>query len=51
VWKDDSLRLDASAVTSAYRNVFTGERVRNVDGVLRLREVFATFPVALLEPE
>ena len=51
VWKDHSLRLDASAAADVYRNVFTGERVRNANGVLRLSEVLETFPVALLEPE
>jgi (1->4)-alpha-D-glucan 1-alpha-D-glucosylmutase len=44
VWGETTL-----AVGGSWRNVYTGEKVRGDH--LALREVFATFPVALLEQE
>jgi maltooligosyltrehalose synthase len=35
----------------AWQNIFTGEVIRARDGTLRMEEVFATFPLALLTPE
>ncbi|MGH7965708.1 MAG: malto-oligosyltrehalose synthase, partial [Candidatus Binatia bacterium] len=53
VWGDSWLTLHAASTNHHYRNLFTGERVTavNRDGTmaLALGEVFADFPVALLE--
>ncbi len=47
VWQSEQLRLPDAGT---YRNVFTGAAVR-VSGNLRLSELFADFPVALLLSE
>jgi (1->4)-alpha-D-glucan 1-alpha-D-glucosylmutase len=53
VWGETALPVPGAGDGAAYRNVFTGETVRAVDGeggtALPLAEVFASFPVALLE--
>ncbi len=54
VWGDSSLVIPEGKVGESYRNIFTGETVEAVQRegkpVLPLGHVFATFPVALLEP-
>jgi (1->4)-alpha-D-glucan 1-alpha-D-glucosylmutase len=53
VWGDAALGLPDSAAGGAYRNLFTNQRLTVVAGddgaALPLAEVFAAFPVALLE--
>jgi maltooligosyltrehalose synthase len=50
---DTSLAVPDGQAGQTYRNVFTGETVAALEGeqsvVLPLREIFASFPVALLE--
>jgi len=48
VWGDDRLLLPQGSATE-FRNIFTEERMGAVDGSLPLRDVFATFPIAVLE--
>jgi (1->4)-alpha-D-glucan 1-alpha-D-glucosylmutase len=54
LWHDDELLLPAHACES-WRNIFTGETIRTHTTVkgkaLSLTEVFARFPVALLQAE
>jgi (1->4)-alpha-D-glucan 1-alpha-D-glucosylmutase len=50
VWRDSSLELPGSQLKWEYRNLFTGEDLSAGNrGHLPLAEVFANFPVALLE--
>jgi (1->4)-alpha-D-glucan 1-alpha-D-glucosylmutase len=55
VWEDSWLTLSTSGANSCYRNLFTGELLTAVSregrDTLALAEVFANFPVALLEAE
>ncbi len=46
VWNDATLPLD---LRGSWRNVFTGETIESSGSPLRLSQVFATFPVAILE--
>jgi maltooligosyltrehalose synthase len=46
-WADASIALPTGAAQE-FRNVMTGEVVRANDGALLCREVFRSFPVALL---
>lgn len=54
VWQGSCLVLPDGTAGQRYRNIFTGEMVAAVVGegtvVLPLGEVFASFPVAILEP-
>ncbi|RIK35049.1 MAG: hypothetical protein DCC57_23750, partial [Chloroflexi bacterium] len=54
VWADTSLRLPAGLNAARYRNLYTGALLTPVEqeGTLRLRlaDVLADFPVALLTP-
>ncbi|NIO87352.1 MAG: hypothetical protein GTN68_43075 [Candidatus Aminicenantes bacterium] len=53
VWKDSSLVLSLSKAGASFRNIFTNEivtvKVHKDATVLSLSEVFANFPVVLLE--
>lgn len=53
VWLDSSLAVPDSQVGQTFRNIFTGETVKALESegsvVLPLKEIFASFPVALLE--
>jgi len=53
VWKDTEVTIPDGIPGDSYRNIFTGEVVTEIkqDGkrTLHLGEVFASFPVALLE--
>lgn len=53
VWEDSRLVLPGAAPGQRYRNIFTGEIVasagENGNGGIQLADVFASFPVALLE--
>ncbi|HSB34565.1 MAG TPA: malto-oligosyltrehalose synthase [Nitrospirota bacterium] len=53
VWEDSRLVLPGAASGRQYRNIFTGEIVasagENGNGGIQLADVFASFPVALLE--
>jgi (1->4)-alpha-D-glucan 1-alpha-D-glucosylmutase len=55
VWKDTGVMIPDEIPGDTYRNIFTGEVVTEIkqDGkrTLRLGEVFASFPVALLEKQ
>ena len=46
-WGEMTLSLPVNAATS-WTNIFTGEQVSAVDGRLKLSELFASFPVAVL---
>jgi len=48
VWGETTLPLPKGS-PDTFRNIFTEERVQARDGSLQLREVFASFPVAVLE--
>ncbi len=48
-WRSTTLTLPAVPVGTRYRNVFTGEIVERDDRGLALADIFASFPVALLE--
>ena len=49
VWLDTTLIVPGLADETAYRDAFTGSVVHLNDGGLTLRDILATFPVALLE--
>jgi maltooligosyltrehalose synthase len=53
VWEDSRLVLPGDGPGRQYRNVFTGEFVAaepiNGDRAVQLADLFASFPVALLE--
>jgi (1->4)-alpha-D-glucan 1-alpha-D-glucosylmutase len=53
VWEDSRLLLPGAGAGQAYRNVFTGEiltvMIENGDAAVYLADLFASFPVALLE--
>jgi len=53
VWEDSQLILPKEFGSEQYRNIFTGEIIRaagyNEHAGLSLAEVFAVFPVAVLE--
>jgi (1->4)-alpha-D-glucan 1-alpha-D-glucosylmutase len=54
VWDDTVVRLPGTEAVRRWRNVFTGAAVTPADGsppALRLAEIVADFPVALLEGE
>jgi (1->4)-alpha-D-glucan 1-alpha-D-glucosylmutase len=48
VWRDTALRLPAALRRRHWTNVLTGARVETADGMLRLADALAAFPVALL---
>jgi (1->4)-alpha-D-glucan 1-alpha-D-glucosylmutase len=52
-WGDSGIILPGEISGRRFRNIFTGETVgkvsRNGEGLLPLSEVFASFPVAMLE--
>jgi len=48
VWGDARV-ADPSGTARILRNIFTEERVEVRNGSVQLREVFANFPVAVLE--
>ncbi|MGV3773188.1 MAG: malto-oligosyltrehalose synthase [Verrucomicrobiales bacterium] len=52
IWGDCSLRLPAIENQGRFRNVFTGDMISQsgADGSLKVADLFATFPLALLEP-
>ena len=47
VWEDAAMKLPEGA-PEQFENIFTGQRVTAKDGLLLCREVFKTFPVAVL---
>jgi (1->4)-alpha-D-glucan 1-alpha-D-glucosylmutase len=53
VWGDSCVLIPAEIPGMTFRNIFTGEMLQrsdvNGEGALSLREVFAHFPVAMLE--
>ena len=53
VWGDSSMTMPGEIVAERFSNIFTGERVdvtrRNGENRLMLDQVFANFPVAMLE--
>jgi hypothetical protein len=53
VWEDSRIVIPDEFAGNVFRNVFTGERVGAIaygEGrILRPGDIFATFPVALLE--
>ncbi len=55
IWKDSRIVLPEGITGDKFQNVFTGETVRlreqDAKNVLALGEIFASFPVALLESE
>jgi len=52
VWKDTAVILREESVTSIYRHVFSGARLKaNADGSLSAADLFRALPVALLVSE
>lgn len=49
VWEKGRLLLPDDSGAAVFRNIFTEERVEAAGGSLRLQDVFASFPVAVLE--
>jgi (1->4)-alpha-D-glucan 1-alpha-D-glucosylmutase len=47
VWEEAAMKLPEGA-PEQFENIFTGQRVTAKDGLLPFREVFKTFPVAVL---
>ena len=55
VWRNETVSIpsdrDHTGGPAAWRNIFTAEVVRARDDTLRVKEVLATFPLALLTPD
>jgi (1->4)-alpha-D-glucan 1-alpha-D-glucosylmutase len=47
VWRDTAVRLPPALRRRRWTNVLTGEHVDPIDGILRLADALAAFPVAL----
>jgi maltooligosyltrehalose synthase len=47
IWKNEAIRLPEGSLRE-FENIFTGERVSAADNTLLCRELFRSFPVAVL---